>query len=719
MAVIGRIREKMGIAVVIFVFVAISAFVLGDLLGSNSVLLNDKSVGSIAGESISIDEYQQAIAERESSYFMQYGQQPGDRQMPILRQQAWEMLIVKHAIEGQFEKVGSVVTIEEMEDMLYGKNVNPSIRQNFTDPATGEFNVRDVRNTLQRLQNPPEGADPGTLSQWQNQRIQWEVFQKELMTARARIKYENLMIKSTYVTKAEAELNYHTQTDVAEVKYLYVPYFSISDSAVTVTDADYQAYYDKNKEKYKTEYTRDLKFVQFPVTASAEDSLALRTDLEKLAAEFKTATEDSVFAANNSDNPYGAYMKYTSGNLPAYLPKDEMVAGNVKGPFVNGNSYSIAKVVATGKEKIDSARASHILFQWNSTSEADKAEAKGRATKVLQEIKAGANFEDKAREFGTDGSAASGGDLDWFFTGNDPNLQHMVKPFEKAVFDASKPGLLNELVETEFGYHIVKVTNSKRSKEVSTYTIAQIDRNIGASDASIYDALRKAEEFATDLSGVDNFTERASKQGLTVYDGNDIGVAERRLNMLPDARAIIQWLFNEADKGDVSKVFELQDTYVVAVMTGEVDKGYKPLSLVKDEIATSVKNEAKSKVIIDKLAGLQGSIDEIAAAYGAAATVNTSTDLKLSTNSIPGPGFDARAIGEAFAPENGKRTKPFAVERGVMLVEMQSKTIAPEIADYTPYRESLLQTATTRNTGGIADAIKEKSDITDKRYKFF
>lgn len=124
MAVIGRIREKMGIAVVIFVFVAISAFVLGDLLGNNSVLLNDKSVGSIAGESISIDEYQQAIAERENSYIMQYRQQPGDRQMPILRQQAWEMLIVKHAIESQFEKVGSVVTLEEMEDMLYGKNVN-------------------------------------------------------------------------------------------------------------------------------------------------------------------------------------------------------------------------------------------------------------------------------------------------------------------------------------------------------------------------------------------------------------------------------------------------------------------------------------------------------------------------------------------------------------------------------------------------------------------
>lgn len=719
MAVIGRIREKMGIAVVIFVFVAISAFVLGDLLGNNSVLLNDKSVGSIAGESISIDEYQQAIAERENSYIMQYRQQPGDRQMPILRQQAWEMLIVKHAIESQFEKVGSVVTLEEMEDMLYGKNVNPSIRQSFTDPATGEFDVQAVKRRLISLQNPPEGADPSVLSQWENQRVQWEVFQNELMTSRARIKYENLLIKSTYVTKAEAEQNYHSQTDVAEVKYIYVPYFSVGDSAINVTDADYRAYYDKNKEKYKTEYTRDLKYVQFPVTASADDSLALRTELEKLATDFKNATEDSLFAANNTDNTASAELKFSSANRPNYLSTEDLVVGNVKGPFVTNGSYYLVKVTSVGKEKLDSARASHILFQWNSASEADKAEAKARATKVLQEIKGGASFEDKAREFGTDGSAANGGDLGWFFSGNDNNYQHMVPAFEKPVFDATKPGLLNELVETDFGYHIVKVTNVKRSKDINTYSVAQIERQISASDASINEALRKAEAFANDLSGLNSFTERASQEGLTVYDGKEIGVAERRLNTLPDARAIIQWLFRDASKGDVSKVFDLQDVYVVAVMTGEAEKGYKSLDQVKDEIEPAVKNEAKAKIIIDKLTTLTGSIDEIAAAYGSDATVSTSNDLKLSTASLPGPGFDPKAIGEAFAPENGKRTKPFATDRGVMLVEMQNKTIAPEIADYAAYKDALIQSATNRNTSGIGDAIKDKANITDKRYKYF
>lgn len=710
MALIGTLREKMGIGVVIFVFVAIAAFTMDDLLGKNSIILNDKSVGTIAGESISIEEYQQAIAERENSYIMNSGQQPGDRQMPTIRQQAWEMLIVKHAIESQYGKVGSAVTIEEMEDMLYGKNVNPSIRQSFTDPATGQFDIQRVKGYMKELQSAPETTDPRVANMWQEQRVRWEVFQDELKTGRARIKYENLLIKSTYVTTAEAEQNYHMQTDVAEVKYIFVPFFSVSDSAVNVTDADYKDYYNKNKEKFKTEYTRDLKFVQFPVTASSADSTELKKELEHIVEEFKHATDDSTFAALNTDNSANAYVKYTASDLPAFVSPEELTIGTVKGPFIDGSAYKLVKVSKAGNDTVYSARASHILFRWASSSDADKKEAKEKARKVLNEIKAGADFAAKAREFGTDGTAPNGGDLGWFKSGE------MVKPFEKAVFDATKPGLINDVVETDFGYHIIKVTHVK---ENNTYSLAIIEREISASDASINEALRNAEAFANNLSGVDNFVKRAEEQGITVYDGKNIGVAERRLSTLPDARSVIQWLFRDADKGDVSTVFDLRETYVVAVMTGEIEKGYKSLELVKDEITPAVKNEAKGKVIIQKLSGLQGSLEEIAAAYGKDATIHTSSDLKLSSGSLPGAGFDPKAVGEAFSAEAGKRTKPFAGERGVLLVEMQNKTTAPAIADFTSFKNQLTDAATSRNTAGVADAIKDKSDITDKRYKFY
>lgn len=700
MALIGKLREKMGIGVVIFVFVAISAFILGDLLGKNSVLLGDNSVGEIAGRSISLDEFQAAVQEREANYVVNFNRQPGDREMPGIRQQAWEILILRHAIQKQIEKTGTKVTVDEIEDMIHGKNVNESIKQAFTNQQTGQFDPQQVVGYMQQLNGMPENSEP---------RVRWEIFQRDLEPGRARIKYENLLIKSTFVTTAEAERDYHIQTDVAEVKYVFVPYFAISDSAVTPTDDDFKAYYNKNKEHYKSEHTRDLKFVQFPVLASADDSLAIKEEIGKLATEFKTATDDSAFAVLNSDNA-NAYAKYTAGKLPSFIDKSELVVGTVKGPFIDGSTYKLVKVSKVGKDTTDYARASHILIRWSDETDAAKKEAKDKAKKILSEIKSGASFAQKAMEHGTDGSAQNGGDLGWFPVGE------MVKPFNDAVFNATKTGLLNDVVETDFGYHIISVTNTKDN---TAYFISLIEREITPSDASINEALRKAEAFAVELSGADAFTARAEKEGITVFDAKNVGTADRRVNTLSDARQIVQWLFRDAEVGKVSTVFDLQDLYVVAVMTSEVEKGYKPLELVKEEITPAVKNEVKGKIIIEKLSGLKGSLEEIATAFGKDASVQTMNDLKLSTQLMNSVGVDPLAVGTSFSPESGKRTKPFASNQGVLLVEMQNKTIAPALTDYSTFKTALEQIVQGRSTNNIGEAIKKHANIVDNRYKYY
>jgi peptidyl-prolyl cis-trans isomerase D len=292
----------------------------------------------------------------------------------------------------------------------------------------------------------------------------------------------------------------------------------------------------------------------------------------------------------------------------------------------------------------------------------------------------------------------------------------LFKPFNDDVFNASRSGILNDVVETEFGYHIIEVTNVNDN---TTYYFAVIVREITPSDLSINEALRKAETFAAELSGIDNFTAKAEKEGLTVYDAKNIGPSERRINVLADARSAVQWLFRDAEEGKVSDVFDMQDLYVVAVMTGEIEKGYKSLDLVKDAITPVVRNEVKGKMIIEKLTALQGSLEEIATAFGKDASVYSMSDLKLSLNSMTSVGFDPLAVGTAFSQEGGKRTKPFAGERGVLMVEVQNKTVAPAIADYASYKTQLEQEAINRNTSGIADAIKLKANIVDKRYKFY
>lgn len=701
MAFIGTLRSKMGTWVVVFVFVAISAFVLGDLFSNNSFLFDDDSVGEIAGHTVTINEYQQAVREREANYMLYFNRQPGDAEMPTLREQAWEMLILRHAIEPQFKKLGVKVSDDEMVDMLTGKNINEGIKQSFINPQTGQFDRGQLSMYISNIKLAPMNSP---------ERMQWEVFQRDLQPGRQRIKYENLLIKSAYVTSAEAEKEYHLQNDVAEIRYLYVPYFSISDTTVTVTDADLKAYYNKNKEKFKSEPSRDMKFVRFDVEPSTEDSLSFREELSRLVADFKAAENDSLFAIINADNAESAYVRYSVSSLPESINLNELTLGEVKGPVLDEGAYKLIKLAKVGKDTIFSARASHILIRWDDDSEAAKKAAKEKARNILKDIKAGADFAAKAQEFGTDGTATRGGDLGWFSSGA------MVKPFEDAVFGATKKGVLNDVVETDFGYHIIDVTEVKDN---NYYEVAVIDREIIPSDASINAAIRKAEMFASELKGEKEFIERAKKEGYSVYDAKNLRPADRRVNNLGDARAVVQWLFREAETDKVSEVFDLQDQYAVAVMTGEIEKGYKPLEVVKEEITPAVKNQLKGKIISEKLKSLQGTLDEVATAYGKDATVYANSSLKLNTNTLTSAGFDPIAVGMAFSLEGGKRSAPYAGENGVLLIEVQNKTSAPAIGDYTMFKTQLQQSAVNRNSSSIAEAIKQDAQIVDKRYKFY
>lgn len=692
----------MGTWVVVFVFVAISAFIVGDLFSGNSSILNwgRNSVGEIAGREIVFEEFQSIIREREANYYLQFGREPGEREMPSIRQQAWDLLIARHAIESQYAKVGIEVTDDEVWDMIQGKNVDENVRMAFTNQETGQFDPNRVVTYLGQLKTMPEGSEA---------RVRWELFQKDLKPSRERIKYENLLIKGSYVTTAESEREYHLQTDVAETKYMYVPFYAVSDSAISITDDETKAYYNKNVEKFKTEESRDLKFVSIPVIASADDSLVVKEDLARIVAEFKNTQEDSTYAAANTEGQ-SPYSKYTKATLPPFVPVDSLVQGKIFGPFLDEGVYKIAKVSRIFSDTVFAARAKHILIKPADTTPVGKKAAKEKAQGILKDIKAGADFGAKAREFGTDGTASRGGDLGPITSGQ------MVKPFENAVFGATRKGLLNDVVETDFGYHIVEVTELKNN---TAYQLAIVEKEIAPSDATINEAFRKAESFAVDLSSISDFEKRAKEQGVTVQEAKNVLAGDRRIGTLGEARQVVQWLFRDASVGKVSQVFDLEDQNVVAVMTAEIKKGYKPFELMKAEITPAVRNEAKGKIIIEKLKDAKGTLEEVANAFGSDANVYSSSDLKLNSNSLPIVGFDPQAVGLAFALENGKRSKPVAGENGVIIMELQNKTIAPSSPDYGVYKTQLDQANANRNSMNIAEAIKESSNIVDKRYKFY
>ena len=702
MALIGTLRTKMTKWVVGFVALAIVSFILNDLFGSGPTAIfggTDNTIGEIGGTEISLEEFQAAVQERENNYILNFGRQAGERELTSLRQQAWDLLIARHAIVPEYEKVGVEVPSDEIWDMIQGKNIEEGIKTSFVD-STGAFDRNRLLGYIQSLDLQPATSEA---------RIRWDMFKKDLSPSRERVKYENLLIKSNYVTNEEGEREYHTQNDVAEVKYVFVPFFAVSDSSVKVSDSDLKSYYTKNQIKYKAENTRSISYVTFSSVASKEDTTAIYEEMVKLSNDLKTAEEDSVFANINTEGE-NAYTKYSVSTLPSHLIniKDILTDGFILQPFVEAGSYKTVKVAKIGTDTIYNAKASHILIKWDNTTDAAKKAAKDKAKKILTEIKGGASFAAKAREFSSD-AASTGGDLGWFQSGK------MVKPFEKAVFDAKKTGLLNDVVETDYGYHIINVTELKNN---TSYTIATIEHKITPSDETQNEAFRKADTFAGDVSGVDNFKEKAKKENLAVLDAADLGTTERRVNNLDDARQVVTWLFRDAKVGKVSEVFDLGANYLVAVMTGETEKGFKSLDKVKEEITPAVRNELKGKVIAEKLTVQKGTLEEIAKAYPDA-SVGSSSDLKLNTNNLSTAGFDPIAIGKAFSLDNGKRSLPFVGENGVLIIEMQNKTIAAAVGDYSMFKTQALQNLNNRSGLNITEAIKETSKIEDKRYKFY
>jgi len=292
----------------------------------------------------------------------------------------------------------------------------------------------------------------------------------------------------------------------------------------------------------------------------------------------------------------------------------------------------------------------------------------------------------------------------------------MVKPFSDAVFGASRIGLINRIIESEFGYHIITVT------ELPTYTkykIAMVRREIAPSDETRDEAYRKADYFAGTSGNLNDFKTNAENDSLLIQEADNIGQNDATIIRIGSARQIVSWLFNTASEGEVSPVHEIGDEYIVSVMTGEVEEGTADLESVRLEVSTKAKNKKIGENIGAKLKAMEGSLDEIASSFGDDAKVYESSDLRLSSFSLPSVGTAPEAVGAAFSMAEGTVSGPIITENGVVIIELISRVDAPDIADYTSYKNTLEQSFSQSASFYVGETIREWASIEDMRYKFY
>jgi len=708
MALINTIREKSGWAVGTVAVGMLLFIVGGDLVGGKNRLFNrnENVVGEVAGEKVELADYNNSLEQAKQAFIAQQQRQPDDQALGYLRDQAWNQTIYRMAFKPEWDKLGLSVSDDELVDMVQGDNISPGIKQAFTDQKTGQFDKARLVEYLKNLDKlPPENQ------------AAWHNFESNLPAERLANKYNALLKNSVYVTTAEAKRFDTNQNTKETLKYLFVPYGSISDSSVKVTDAQLQAFLDKNKGKYKVEDGRSVEYISIPVVASKEDSASVKTSMAELATQFASAPVDSLFVSANSEQPYNKAFR-SPADLPEELRKQlPLTQGKIYGPYAEAGTYSLYKVTGTGVGKQAAARASHILIKADGKTPEAKAAAKAKAQDILNKIKGGADFAALARQFGTDGTKDQGGDLGWFGQGR------MVPEFEKAIFAATAPGLLPNVVETSFGYHVIKITAAPTKQ---TYQVAEVKKTIAPSDATREVAYAKAQQLKGEATDLDGFRKLVTKdKTLQKQEAKNLDRGARRVNNLQNARELVRWAFGfnqtgtETKVGDVSEVYEMGDQYVIAALTDERAKGTATVANLKPELSALVRNEAKATQIIGKLAKT-GSLEEIATKYGPTAQVGTAENVVLGQGSIPNVGFEPLAVGKAYALKSGQKSAPVAGEQGVLIIEPVTIAAPPVAnANLKAVQQQLAQQRAQQQDGKIYEAIKAHANVKDNRTKFF
>ncbi len=384
---------------------------------------------------------------------------------------------------------------------------------------------------MQRIQNEPEESKEKTF---------YLYIENEIFRQRKYQKYLNLVRKGLYATNLESIKQQEETGRKVDGDYLVQNFNSISDSAIQVTESDLKKYYKENKNQYKQDESRDIRYVYFEVVPSQADFNAAKQFIETIRPDFEKAEDIKQFVSLESDVPFDE-KNYNKGELPDTLNDFMFNAseGATFGPYFEDNAFKISRLAAINFRP-DSVKARHILLR---ATQNNAQEVFKQADSLMTIIKNGADFATLAMLYSSDGSAQKGGDLGWFKEGA------MVKPFSDSCFAGRKGDV--KLVATEYGLHIVQIL--EQSPLIKHVQVGTLVKNVVAGEATDHEYYVKANEFA----GKNNTYEKFNKALETGKDQYKTAVAlklapmDKKVNDLVQARPLVIWAY-QAELHDVT-----------------------------------------------------------------------------------------------------------------------------------------------------------------------
>ena len=713
MAALGKVRSK-GVLLICIISLGLFAFIAEEAFRSCESSSNDarQQVGEVLGEKISVTDFQKLVDEYTEVIKMQQGQENlNEDQLNQVKDMVWNTYVQTKLVENEAKKLGLTVTDTELQNVLI-EGTNPMLMQTpFFNQQTGRFDANALKKFLAEYKTQGK-TNPQLAKQYETIYKYWTFIEKSLRQQLLAQKYQGLFAHCLLSNKVEAQMAFNDQNEESQIQLAALPYSSIDDNKVQISDADLKAKYDEVKGRFKQYVeSRDIKYIDVQVKASASDRAALQK-------EFAAYDTELASAADPSD------LVHKSGSLISYLgvpvskdafPNDiaqrldSMAVGSTSKVVENkgDNTLNIIKLVA--KQQLPDS----VQFRQIQVAGANAQETAKRADSIYTALKSGADFEVIAKKYGQTGEKA------WLTTRqyqSAPSLDKNTKDYINSLNTMAVNEVKN--IALTQGNLIVQVVD--RKAVISKYTAAVIKKNITFSKDTYNAAFNKFSSFVSANLSAEDLVKNAAKAGFTVQERKDVTTAEHNLAGIRSTREAMRWLF-EAKKGAVSPLYECGDNdHMLIVMLNNINNvGYRSLedAQVKEYVKGEVMKDKKAEMLLAKLNGVK-SVDAAKAKGATIAAVNQVTFAAPVFVAAAGASEPALS-GAVAATAKGKFCKaPVKGNAGVYVFQVVNKTKRPGKFDAATMMQQLRQKE-MQMAGNFMNELYIKAKVVDNRYLFF
>ena len=700
MAILGKIREK-SIVLILVIGMALFAFVISGVF-DGAGMMSQEPVAIVGDDEVNIEQFSRRVDAVERNTGMSNVQAVNT---------VWDQVVTEYSFDQLQEELGLAVGRDHVETFIAN---SPGFRQDSRfQNALGEFDVVAFTDFI----NDSKRNNPEIYRQWQLQ-------EESIQSSISKQLYTTMILAGIYHTAFDGKKAHALENDKISISYVKVPYSSIPDSLVTVTDRDIKKYINTHSADFEVEASRSIRYVMFDETASVEDNLAIENELKKLLepqvifnavsgseetlASFSQTDNVQEFIAEYSEVPYTETYQ-TKAQLGTYANTlFELKEGKVFGPYKDGSQFKLSRMMDV--DRGGSVKARHILFAYAGSQSASsevtrtKAEARREAYRVLRLARAkGANFAELAKTYSDGPSKNRGGDLGFFRRGD------MVEAFNDYVF-AKSIGSIG-VVETDFGYHIIEV----QEKE-DVVLIASVVKKIVPSEATSNEVFRMATEFEID-SKKNGFTSAAESSGNDPRSAANLSLMEESIPGLGAQRAIVKWAFEEETKLNDIKRFDLMGGgYVVAELTDAKAAGTSSAEDAQNRVRPILLQDKKYELLVSKY-GDNATLANLADDYGQ--TISTSSAINAAAGSIAGAGTEPFVVGSGFSLQMNETSALIQGKQGVFVLEVDLFEEATPLRSYEGYSTLLSEEVINRLRPLIDEVIRDHYDVVDNRFDYF